>query len=362
LPPILAEKEPVEQSSPVDHIRALAIILVIVTHAVAAFSTSYSQSPLNWWAASIYYYVSRTCVPLFIILSGALLLNPSKMNESLSTFFRKRLSRIALPLVVWGLIYFAWSRFANHQMITFNSIWQGFLGVNGQYPYYHFWFIYMLIGLYLLTPILRVLVAQADSRILGYFIALWFLGATIALLLSYFFSASLNSFIFIIPGWMGYYVLGGYLRNVRLNSRILRAMLISGFLSIVFGNWFLAAFEGTNGYINTVFTDFLSASVILLSGSLFMLLRGARTDRLKKRVPHVNQLSHKVGQYSLGIYLVHVIVLEVLGEKGLLGFNVGIINMNPILGIPLLSLCTLIVSLGVIWLLRKVPMLNKAIG
>jgi hypothetical protein len=55
-------------------------------------------------------------------------------------------------------------------------------------------------------------------------------------------------------------------------------------------------------------------------------------------------------------------VLDILGEKGLFGFNLGIIMLNPILAIPILSLLTLIISFGVVWLLRKVPMLNKAIG
>jgi hypothetical protein len=55
-------------------------------------------------------------------------------------------------------------------------------------------------------------------------------------------------------------------------------------------------------------------------------------------------------------------VLDVLGERGLFGSNLGIVTLNPILGIPLLSLVTLVICLGIIWLLRKVPMLERAMG
>lgn len=347
---------------PVDLIRASAIVLVIVVHAILSFPTNYLQTPGSWWVANVYDSLARPCVPLFVMVSGALLLTPSKVDEPLRIFFQKRLKRIALPFLFWGMAYFAWRRFANHNVVTFQTIWQGFAGVSGQLPYYHFWFIYMLIGLYLVTPILRVLVAHAGSKILSYFVLLWFLGAAIALLLGTSTSLLLNSDLFIIPGYVGYFVLGAYLRTVRLRSWILYALLILGFLLTVFGNWFVSSSASVTGYIDTIFTDYLSASVILASGALFLLLCNVRTDRLESRFPRLNWLLRQVALCSFAIYLFHPMVLEVLGEKGLFGFNLGIINLNPILGIPLLSLVTLIVSFGIVWLLRKVPILNKAIG
>lgn len=172
-------------------------------------------------------------------------------------------------------------------------------------------------------------------------------------------SVSLNSFIFIAPAWLGYYVLGAYLqRNIHLRSSILYAIMFSGFLWTVADNWFVTATWGGLPQ----FVDFLSANVVLASGALFLLLRDVSTDNLERRFPNVSWLIRRIGRDSFAVYLLHVIVLGVLGVKGLFGFNLGIINVNPILGIPLLSFCTLAVSFGVIWLLRKVPMLNKAIG
>jgi surface polysaccharide O-acyltransferase-like enzyme len=354
-----------EHSFAPDLIRALAIVLVIVYHVAPSFAVNL-QDPGPWWVVNISRAISAPCVPLFVMLSGALLLDPSKVNEPLRAFFRKRLNRIGLPLFFWGAVYLAWRRFANHEVLTFNTIWGSFVGA-GQFPSSHFWYLYMLIGLYLVTPALRVVVAQLRSRTLGYYIMLWFLGTGILPLLGFFAPTWLPDavtlgYLFVIPGWVGYFVLGEYLRTKRSRSWILYLILSLGFLLTAVGNWYLTVAAGATGYVGTAFGDVLSANVILATAALFLLLWSVPGDRLERSFSHASGLVRRVSRDSFAVYLLHIMVLEVLVEKGLFGFKLGIINMNPILGIPLLSLCILIVSLGIIWLLRKVPMLNKAIG
>lgn len=89
----------------------------------------------RWWMVNIYQTLSRTGVPLFVMLTGALLLQPSK-NETLSVFFKKRWARIGLPFLFWGAIYFAWDYFANQQALTSSFIVQGILSG----PYFQFWY------------------------------------------------------------------------------------------------------------------------------------------------------------------------------------------------------------------------------
>lgn len=87
-----------------------------------------------------------------------------------------------------------------------NSIVQGVLGG----PYYQFWFLYLLLGLYIVTPVLRVVIKHADWEILRYLIFVWFVGTAIIPLLTLFGSYSLNANVFIFTGWLGYFVLGAY--------------------------------------------------------------------------------------------------------------------------------------------------------
>ena len=343
---------------PVDLIRTIALILVLILHAAIEPDPIVAQmtqtSVWHWWTENIYNSLARPSVPLFILLSGSLLLQPSKI-EPLSNFLKKRFKRIGLPFLFWGIAYFAWRFFVNHEVLSLNSIMQGIL--TG--PYYHFWFLYMLIGLYLITPILRVIVAYSDRKILGFFILLWFLGVAVAPLLSLSDIYSLDSNVFIILGWVGYYILGVYLLQVRLRSLILFILLILGLTWTAVGTYFMTAFFG--GVLSYFFYDYLSANVILTSIVLFQLLRTFSPIWLETRSPRTSRLLHQIGQNILPIYLFHVMVLESL-QKGYFGFKISVTTLNPALGIPLIAMLTLFICLVTISLLDRIPFLKKAIG
>jgi surface polysaccharide O-acyltransferase-like enzyme len=343
---------------PVDLIRVIAIVLVIMLHAAIEPDPIIAQmtqaSVWRWWTENIYNSLARPSVPLFVLLSGSLLLQPSKI-EPLNTFFKKRFRRIGLPFLFWGIAYFAWRFFVNHEELSLNSILQGiFTG-----PYYHFWFLYMLVGLYLVTPILRVVVAYSNRKLLGFFILLWFFGVTVPPLLSLFGSYSLESNVFIIVGWVGYYLLGVYMLQVRLRSSILFVLLILGFSWIAVGTYFMTAFFG--GIRSYFFYDYLSASVILTSVALFQLLRTFSPIWLETRYPRTAKLLHQISQNTLPIYLFHVMILESL-QKGYFGFKISVTTLNPAIEIPMITLLNIFICLGVISLLNRIPFLKKAIG
>jgi surface polysaccharide O-acyltransferase-like enzyme len=109
-----------------------------------------------------------------------------------------------------GVAYFAWQFLVNGEALTANSIVQGVL--TG--PDYQFWFLYLLLGLYLVTPVLRVLLKHADWKLLQYLIFVWFAGTALIPLLTLFGPYSLNANVFIFTGWLGYFVLGAYLMRV----------------------------------------------------------------------------------------------------------------------------------------------------
>jgi surface polysaccharide O-acyltransferase-like enzyme len=255
---------------PVDFIRTVAIVLVILLHAaiepVPIVNTVTQQEVTRWIASNIYNSLARPCVSLFIILSGALLLQPSKIKEPLRVFFKKRLNRIALPFIFWGAAFFTWDIFVNHDTFSVNFIAQGIL--TG--PYNHFWFLYMLVGLYLLTPVLRIVVGYADWKVVRYFFVIWFLGTSIVPLFGLFGLYSLNLNVFPMVGCLGYFLLGAYLPKIRIRSPILYATLFIGFAWTIIGTYAAAATVG--GTYSLYFYDYLTANVVLASASLFMLL------------------------------------------------------------------------------------------
>ena len=214
-------KEPESNSTmegialPVDLIRAVAVVLVILLHAAIEPNRNLTlMSPEGvqlWWTSNIYNSISRTAVPLFVMLTGALLLQPNKVDEPLRVFFKKRWNRVGIPVLFWGAIFFAWDFTVKGQAITLTYVLQGVLAG----PYVHFWYVYLLVGLYLITPLLRVLVAHSDWRIIRYFLALWFVGTGIIPLLTLYVNISPQAIwfrdnVFVLTGIVGYFILGAY--------------------------------------------------------------------------------------------------------------------------------------------------------
>jgi surface polysaccharide O-acyltransferase-like enzyme len=344
---------------PIDLIRTTAIVLVILLHASAeAYSSVSLMSPQGvqiWWASNVYDSLARVCVPLFVMLSGALLLQPSKADEPLKVFFKKRLNRIGIPFLFWGVAYFAWQFLVNGEALTANSIVQGVL--TG--PDYQFWFLYLLLGLYLVTPVLRVLLKHADWKLLQYLIFVWFAGTALIPLLTLFGPYSLNANVFIFTGWLGYFVLGAYLMRVQLKSSLLTLVWVLGLLWTIIGTYLVIATLGEK--FSQFFLDAASFNIILASAALFLLLASIPSRKIENRFPRGNRVFKLISQNTLPIFLFHVIVLESL-QKGYFGFTISITKMNPIIEIPLITALTLLICLAVIVPLKKIPYVKRIIS
>ena len=234
----------------VNLIRTVAIVGVVLLHAsgqyilTSAQLASLDRSQLvSWGFVSVYQSIAVTTgVPLFLMMTGALLLEPTK-KESLTVFFRKRWVRIGLPLIFWGAIYFVWDFTVRNLPFSGLTILQGIL--NG--PYSQFWYMYVLIGLYLLTPVLRVFIANAEHVLVKYFIFIWIIGVAVLpsfLLITPF---ALNSNVFVLTGYVGYFVLGTYLFTVKMDRKKLVAFTALGLALTSLFTYILAAADYAYG-------------------------------------------------------------------------------------------------------------------
>jgi surface polysaccharide O-acyltransferase-like enzyme len=347
-------------SLPVDLIRTVAIVLVILLHASAeSYSSVNWMSPQGvqiWWASNVYDSLARVCIPLFVMLSGALLLQPGKADEPLKVFFKKRLNRIGIPFLFWGATYFAWQILVNGQAFSANFIVQGVL--TG--PDYQFWFLYLIFGLYLLTPVLRVFIKHAEWKILRYLIIVWFAGTAIIPLMTLFGPYNLSANVFIVTGWLGYFVLGAYLMKVQLKSSLLTLVWVLGLLWTIIGTYLVIATLGEK--FSQFFLTAASFNIILASTALFLLLASVPSQKIENRFPPVNRVLKLISLNTLPIFLFHVIVLEVLQKGYFFGFTISIIKMNPIIEIPLITALTLLICLAVIVPLKKIPYMKRIIG
>ena len=136
-----------------DAIRLFATVAIVLLHTAANGVNRLPQGSPDWWLANVLDTACRAGVPLFLMLSGALLLNRS--HQSAKQFYHNRLHKLALPLLLWSLFYLLWSALKaqiKQQPYGFETAAEQLLAGA---PYFHLWFIFMLAGVYLLLPLLR---------------------------------------------------------------------------------------------------------------------------------------------------------------------------------------------------------------
>lgn len=320
----------------------------------------------RWITVSVYQSIGRMGVPLFVMLTGALLLAPGKQDEPLGVFFKKRFSRIGLPFLFWGALYFIWDFYVQNIQITQAFLINSFL--NG--PYFTFWYLYMLTGLYLATPLLRVMVASASQKLMKYFIALWFVGTALVPLIPFLTSGAFSSTayyldgnVFVIPSYVGYFVLGAYLVNVKVvNRKLLAGLTALGVALSALGTYVIAMTVG--GGTTYFFQEYVSPTMILAAVPFFLLLNShnpkpATADAIKpswtKRIMHV------ISENTLPIFLFHMMVIYTL-QHGLLGVTLNGDVVNSVVGVPLMAGLTLAICLAVMIPLKKLPIVKKLVG
>src|SRR5690606_17311617 len=93
-----------------DTARVLAALAVVVLHSAAmVLDIGTVQDSSNWLWASVYDAATRWCVPVFVMISGVLLLDPHKKRETLGQYYQRRARRIVPATVFWSLFYLAWA-------------------------------------------------------------------------------------------------------------------------------------------------------------------------------------------------------------------------------------------------------------
>jgi surface polysaccharide O-acyltransferase-like enzyme len=170
----------------------------------------------------------------------------------------------------------------------------------------------------------------------------------------------LNSNVFALTGYVGFFVLGSYLSTVHVRRQTLISFLIMGLVGTIAGTYGLAATVG--GQEMYFFQQYFSPTVILTSVAAFLLLMTVKPPAPKAdgKLAPAQKLIKLISVNTLGIFFIHVMIIESI-ELGYLGFSLNRTILNPIVEVPLLAAVVMFSSLGIIILLKKVPYLRRLV-
>lgn len=341
-----------------DLLRVAAALAVVVLHVSAepvVFEAD--RNSAIWQAANVFDSLSRWSIGVFIMVSGALLLDPSR-HESAGEFYKKRARRILVPIIFWSLAYFALAVAMGTPMTTNRAgrlIWEG-------RPAYHMWYLFMILGLYAVTPLLRIHVLRSGSA-LRWSVALVLLAAASAWDLHL--SIEGQPLPKILPTmfipYLGYYLIGCELRRlapIGAHAGLFWAMVLLGAAATMVGTYALVgAYYVTR--LGLYMYEYLSPNVIVMSVGLFCLASGVEIERAEGAGTRawLSRMVAWVAPLTLGIYLWHPMLILALRELGVTALGTG-----SVLGVLIVALPAFFGSLLLTWGMSQVPLLRQSVG
>ena len=338
-----------------DACRVLAILGVILIHSSGATFYSYGKIPIgHWLSANFIDSLARVGVPLFVMISGALLLKTAHSPTISFISIGRRIVKVLLPLIAWSMFYLWWVYFNTPSAIISPLEWlRQFLS----HPVmYHLWFVYVIIGLYILLPIFQVLfkACESEPRFAGYFFAVWMVINSLSIYIPMPFIVSMQ--ITMLFGYGGYFLLGGVLKSPNWDhvSFFKWGMLyLTGVIFTFLITWMRTRSSGVPDELGY---SYFSPNVLIASVGAFMMVR-------KIHVPKgwEVQIVQRISDACFFIYFVHILVMEFL-RHGTFGVKISTNDVHPILSIPILALATFVLSLALAVLVRLIPGSRRVFG
>ena len=330
----------------ISNLRVIATVCVVLLHVASSVLYKYNQVPnSHWWIGNVYDSFARFSVPLFLMITGALLLGN---QHSYPIFLKRKVIRILFPFAFWTAVYIIYNfieppQFSGKLETQTNFDW--IIQQIRDGSSYHLWYVYMLIGFYITIPLLNKLIIGVKKKFLFLFLILWVIFIT--------FSTSKNSAynfewnLWYILGYLGYLVLGYYLSIINTKHKIVT--ILAGFVFFIgvfitaYGTFY---FTETDGFFHKLYYSYLTPNVLLMTASIFVLMKNANIN-LSGVLKKPRDL---IDKHSYGIYLSHILVLNYL-----IMYGVDWDLIHPLIGIPLTAIITLIGSVASVYLIRKIP-------
>jgi len=340
-----------------DIIRIIAILFVILIHA-SAYSMSINDfGSRDWWIGHLVNSLVRPGVTLFVMLSGMLLLSK---DYKLPDFLKNKIMRVFIPFVVWSTIYIIARFLFRGERFTFIQIINIFTGFKAET---HIWFMGLILGLYLATPIIRIYVKNAENKNILYFLLIWFIfSSIIPIIIKYTPIESIYIKFEFATGFTGCYILGYFLSKQSFKKEFMKYFIIlflSGYLLTILLSYLGASRTNIeNGENNLYFYGYLTPNVMMMALSLFILIKEINFNKYFDKRERLMKFVVNLSTSAFGVYLVQILFIGLL-DSGFLGLVPSINGLfDPIIEIPINFLIVTFLSFLTIGLLRKIPIVR----
>lgn len=341
-----------------DEVRSLAIILVVLGHLIRTYSHSFA----SWQVCSAVFSLTRIGVPLFFTVSGALLLT---RKHDIKLFLEKRFKRVFLPFLFWIIVYMILGVLIWHYEFTLRYIYEITFGIHPLCEL--FWFIWSLIGVYLLIPVLSSFIREYDDFGAKYLIIITII-LSVLTTIGFFNDQHIKHDFRVIFNFfptLGYFILGSYIHNHEFKYSK-NKMFLFGVLMFVIGitcHFLKIYYKGLGGLALTPI-DLFEIFVVMETIGVFIAFKYADVKMISSKIKPIKERTFgkiivTFSSCSFGIYFSHYIILIYLTRLGFMrwwGYK------NIFLYFPMASIILIGISWTLIFIMSKIPLLKIGSG
>ncbi|MBO5066559.1 MAG: acyltransferase family protein [Clostridia bacterium] len=335
-----------------DVARILATFAVIVIHVASSKPNwgAFGFDSYEWNIFNLFAGCSRWAVPVFCMISGSLFLDPDRRVDT-KKLYTKNVFRMITSFVFWSAFYIV-ERYETNQSLTTAKLIQKFaLG------HYHMWFLFLIVGFYIVVPILRKITADKEATKYFTAISLIFTIVVPTLLLHPkldWASKGLDkTFMFLPLGYTCYFLLGYLINKFEMKKWLKAVIFITGPVSFVFATIVTSAKSQELGSYYGVLNEYDSVTVLLQSLFVFVATKSI-IEKIKFK-PKSEKLISSLSKDTFGVYFLHPVAITTIGTL----FNLHSATFNPLLCIPLIVISAYIVSEIISHILNKIPVVKN---
>lgn len=341
----------------IEVLRIAACFAVVVFHVGSMQFSSIQAGTQKWQALNFWRSLASFAVPVFFMISGLLYLDPLK-KISVSQLYKRNIGKLFITYWFWILFYGVWNVTVylgirtNADELIKEIVKTAFLS-----PPAHMWYLPALIGILMISPILRLITEKEDSDLLKYTIVLCFGFGIIRKTLLLFeiphkelVSSVINSIIpELTSGWIGCFLAGFYINRRGLSRKEEYGLYFMGMLSIFAGILLnLRSSLQTGTAVDSFCSNLtLFPTMYALAVFVFFMKHKWNAEKIQKTVL-------KVSRCTLGIYILHPCWIDVF-EK----MDITAVSYSPWIMVPVLGLVVFAASWICTFILKQIPVLGK---
>lgn len=341
-----------ERTVYIDHLRVFATFAIVVLHVAAIKMPKCDVNGFEWQTFNFYDSIVRWGVSAFVMISGALFLG---RDIPVKKIYSKYVLRMLCAFIAWSFFYAAVDG-GGIKHILFQTL-------KGQD---HLWFVFMIAGLYICMPVLKLIVDKGWRT--RYYLALafvfGFLIPEIIVLINCFggetaikLAGAVNEDIGkmdmrLVLGFSSIFILGYCLHKIKLSKQQRALIYILGLAGFIFTIVMDSVTSVRAGQSAAYFYDNFTVNVLFESMAVYTAFRYARFNN--KRLNHVMKT---LAKYSFGVYLVHIFILYRLEDV----FGLSTLSFNPVISVPVISIIVFFTSYCISAILNHLPVVSKYI-